>query len=90
MLLQANRTIMTLNISANHITGLSAPYIADYIRKSKILLELYLAFNSINSSNSDIFWKSIGHCSTLRVLDISHNAMGSKNTATPRKIAKIL
>lgn len=55
-----------------------------------MLLELYVAFNSINGEKSLIFWKAIAHCVNLRVLDVSHNSIGGKNILIARKIAKII
>ena len=75
-----------LNLSRNNLTGIldiilildnCTNDLSNYLKKSNVLFELYLHFNSINSKGGIIVWKALYKNSSVKVFDISYNRTAS-------------
>ncbi|CAD8120300.1 unnamed protein product [Paramecium sonneborni] len=86
--LQDNDYLILLNLSRNNITDNCTNDLSNYLKKSNVLFELYLHFNSISSKGGINIWKALYKNSSVKVFDISYNRTASFECA--QQMAKVI
>lgn len=72
-------------MSRNNLTGIIYLFnlegcsieLSNYLKKSNMIFEFYLHFNSINSKGGLNIWKALYKNSSVKVFDISYNRTAS-------------
>ncbi|CAD8208269.1 unnamed protein product [Paramecium pentaurelia] len=85
---QENDYLTLLNLSRNNLTEGCSIELSNYLKKSNMIFELYLHFNTINSKGGLNIWKSLYKNSSVKVFDISYNRTGSFECA--QQMAKVI
>ena len=75
--MQDHDYLLYLNLSKNNLTEHCCVELANYLKKTQVLFELYLHFNSINSVGAVNIWKALYKNSSVKVFDISYNRTAS-------------
>ncbi|CAD8097939.1 unnamed protein product [Paramecium sonneborni] len=86
--LMNNNTLQCLNLCNNKITESSSTLLSNFLKQSQRLLELYLGFNNLQINGSIQIWKAMYKNTSIKILDMSHNAIASLECA--QAIAKAL
>ncbi|CAD8157226.1 unnamed protein product [Paramecium octaurelia] len=86
--LMNNNTLQCLNLCNNRITETSSVALSNFLKQSQRLLELYLGFNNLQINGSIQIWKAMYKNTSIKILDMSHNAIASLECA--QAIAKAL
>ncbi|CAD8064944.1 unnamed protein product [Paramecium sonneborni] len=80
--------LLYLNLSKNNLTEHCCNELSNYIKKTQVLFELYLHFNSINSVGAVNIWKALYKNSSIKVFDISYNRTASLECS--QQMAKVI
>ncbi|CAD8122767.1 unnamed protein product [Paramecium sonneborni] len=83
-----NDYLNLLNLSRNNLTDGCSVELSNYLKKSNMLFELYLHFNSISSKGGLMIWKALYKNSSVKVFDISYNHTSSFECA--QQMAKVI
>ncbi|CAD8069790.1 unnamed protein product [Paramecium sonneborni] len=86
--IQDHDYLLYLNLSKNNLTEHCTIELSNYIKKTQVLFELYLHFNSINSNGGINIWKALFKNSSVKVFDISYNRTASLECA--QQMAKVI
>ncbi|CAD8078083.1 unnamed protein product [Paramecium primaurelia] len=86
--LMNNNTLQCLNLCNNKITESSSVALSNFLKQSQRLLELYLGFNNLQINGSIQIWKAMYKNTSIKIFDMSHNAIASLECA--QAIAKAL
>lgn len=76
-----NSTLQHINLNNNKITDSSAISISNLLKQTQRLIELYIGFNHFTANGGLQIWKSMYKNTSIKILDMSHNAIASLECA---------